>query len=825
MLHKKRRRRRRKINTGKKQREDERERKKERHKHYNGSNNSVQERGLITKESEITDESPLRRRRKRRSNNNINYYRMANKSVIDNHQQHDQSKQSFSENPSSESELLSDAIDHNRSLTFRIRFNPIDFEYFTSVVHSEDERLKVWQFSKFCGYDRSNCGYEFVEMSRNLNSTWKSAWEDTIDERMKAVMDCNVSQFELSLLLIQLLLALQEHATSRESNIAMPVLKVALDTLWTLQFSNESIAFSVLECATLKAATARLMLSGLERVLQADEPITVIIHNGLLPMTLRLLEDACTKPIANSMTKEEGSLLQELIFATTHAVITFLYFLLHQRGSAEKFKDFRELFQLFIESQEGKLVERIILVLIELPNNDSNKSIDRASKVIDMIGALICTLKRMKQDLSQANHCRRHKHKTCIGQDEATYSHHHLDILGSPYFSEPAHLVTARASLSKPVCSISSLFSTLTSLLKETPTFNSELQIRLIKVMTTAGTCCCFPPKYLLASIITFLKKGNGRAYCFATALIERTIFKELGGYSRTHETCNSCSALNIYSWDFLDFYVELLNPEDKKLCHIIIRHLLKVVPNSTAAVKQELLFRVFYPLFIKAKASFERTNTEFMTIKFLIQSCLSAITSLIVNPIMFQKFIELDGLDKVLNLLPNQAFVKSVYALLEISVIMEIKGIEFNEGNKEKSTNSKRPAATALFHFLEQETIALLSILRYLPDNGENCQGNEEGLKQRAAFHQASGVWRATAGVLLCSPKFRTELKNNPIFDNSINLAESLAIAIATDRFNGGNKFALRVMEAVVTCCLVASISSKRKNLSPINIMSIIAI
>jgi hypothetical protein len=771
--------------AGKKQRGDEKEREKEKQKYYNSSSNSVHERGLATRDSEITDESPLRRRRKKRSINNHSYYRVQNRSLIDNHQQHDQSKQSFSENPSSESELLSDGIEQNRSLTLRIRLNPMDFEYFTSVVHSEDKRMRKWEAPKYNGNIRESCNNECVHSTRMSRCLNKSTWQDAMDERMKSVMDCSISQFELSLLIIQLLLALQEHEISRESNPAMPVLKFALDTLWTLQFNNDSISFSTLECATLKAATARLMLSGLERALQTDEPTTAIIHNGLLPMTLRLLEDACTKPILNSMTGEEGSLLQEFIFATIHGIVTFLYFLLHQRSNTEKFKDFRELFQLFIESQEGKLVEKTILVLIELPSTDSNRSINRASKVIDMIGALISTLKRTRQDLSHMNHCRRLKHKACINQD-STYSHHHLDILGSPYFSEPAHVVTARTSLSKSICSISSLFSTLTSLLKESHSFSSELQIRLIKVMTMAGTCCCFPPKYLLASIISFLKKGNGQTYYAAAALIERTIFKELGGYPCTQDTCNSCSALNIYSWDFLDFYVEVLNPEDTKLCHVIIRHLLKITPNSTATVKQELLFRVFYPLFIKAKAMFESNKAEFTTLKFLIQSCLSAITSLIINSSMFQKFIELDGLEKVLNLLPNQAFVKSVYALLEISVIMEIKSLELNESNKEEGINVNRPAAIALFNFLEKETSTLLKILRNLADHDETSQGIEESLKQRSAFHQASGVWRAAAGVLLCSPKFRSELKNNPIFDNSIVLAESLAISIATDRFNG---------------------------------------
>ncbi|XP_016837232.1 lysosomal-trafficking regulator isoform X2 [Nasonia vitripennis] len=796
-LQRRRKKRRRRRNNGRKLKDEDRDRQK-----LGKGSCSVKEGG--------EDQSLNRRRRKRRSCTQSYLHQRANNSQL----QHDLSKAqlSWSENQSSESEQLSE-MDHSRSMALKIRLNPMDFEYFTSIVRSEDELARKWQLSPEEGDARLNVRVNDHErssgLSRSSSGSRKTSPQDMLDERSKAVLECGITQYESSLLIIQLLLALQEQEMRPESSPAMHVLKFALDTLWSLQFANDSVPFSGLECATLKAAAARLMLSSLERALEADEPTTAVIHNGLLPMTFRLLEDACCKPIPNGTSPEEGSLLQEFIFATIHAVITFLYFLLQQRGTADKFKDFLELFQLFTESQEGKLVERTILAIVELPSADSNKSLNRARKVIDMIGMLMSTLKRTRQELSHINHCRRSKHKICHEQ-ESNETHHHADVLGVPYFSDPAHVVTARASLSKSVCSISSLFSTFTSLLKESHAFSPELQLRLIKVMTMTGTCCCFPPKFLLASVICFLKKANCQAYSPVVSLLERTVFKELGGYPNAEDTCNSCSALNIYSWDFLELYVEVLNPENNKLCHAMMRHLLKVTPHSIFAVKQELLFRVFYPTFLKAKSMFEANKAEFSVLKFLIQSCLSAISSLIVNPAMFQKFMELGGLKEALSLLSNQAFVKSVYALLEISVIMEIKNVECNEENNDDGAKNARPAAKALFDFMEKETNAIMNLLEKVADENENSQNDEESLKQKSAFHQASGVWRAAAGVVLCSPQFRPELVNHPIFDELILLAKALAISIATDKFNGKNKFALRVMEAVVTCCLISSFSTK---------------
>lgn len=767
----------------KKQKENENETQK-----YGNVSGNLQDLEQSARNSMVSDELLLRRRRKKRSTNNISHNRVPGTIVADDYTEQDQSKQCRSENQSSESEFLSDGDNQTRSLALKIRLNPMDFEYFTSVVRSEDELANKWEATSSnddVAESRTQINEQPSNVSHSSASIWKSTWQDMVDDRIKAVFDCSISQFESSFLIIQLLLALQDQEMPNESNLAIHVLKFALDTLWSLQFTNASANFSNIECATLKTATARLMLVSLERTLQGDEPTTAVIQNGLLPMSLRLLEDACSKSIPNATVDEVGSLLQEFIFAMIHGIITFLYFLIRQRKTTEKFEDFLELFQLFTESLEGKLIERTIFTIIELPNTDRNKSFNRARKIIDMIGVLMSGLKRTREQLSHVNHCRRPKHKTCVNEDTLD-THHHSDILGDPYYSKTTHVLTARASLSKPICSISSLFSTLTCLLKESNSFSNELQVRLIQVMAVTGTCCCFSPKFLLASISTFLAKGSVQSYGPAFTLIERTIFKELGGYESNEEMCNVCCALDKNGWDFLELYIELLNPENPKLCQVTMMHLLRVTPKSTFAVKQELLFRVFYPTFLKTKTLFETSKAEFSSLKFLIQSCLSAITSLIANTSMFRRFIELDGLKEALSMLPNQAFVKSAYSLLEISVIMEIKSVESHEDNKEEDTNSIEPAAGILFDLLKKETSGLVTMLQNLPNNDEIIQSNEESSKLRLVFYRASGIWRATTGIVLCSPKFRPVFKNHPIFDNSMALAEILTVSIATSRFDG---------------------------------------
>ncbi|XP_012252611.2 lysosomal-trafficking regulator [Athalia rosae] len=751
------------------------------------------------------------------------------------------------ENVSSESEILTDGIDQARSLTLKIRLNPMDFEYFTSVVRSDEE--EKWD----------------TPLYQLPSRPIKRTPEYFMDNRIESVFNASVSPFEASLLIIQLLQGLRDYDTPAEQTPAVQVLKFALDTLWALQFGIDGTNLNGTECASLKAAAARLMLTALERVLRADEPTTAVIHNGLLPMTLRLLEDACGKPVS-VLTPEEGSLLQEFIFATTYGIITFLYCLLHQRATAEKLKDFLELFQLFTESQDGKIIERTILAIVGLPSVDQQRTVIRARKVIDMVGALISALKEVRMELCHMGQCRKTKHKSCA---DVTENHHHFDILGIAYIEPIVGFI------SKQSCCISALFMTLTTLLKESHLFPDDLQVRLLKVIAAAGTCCCCPPKAILSGIVIFLKKRNSLTYAPAVAVLEQTLFKELGAYPGL-DICNTCSKPTNYSWDFLELYCELLEPDDPKMCFIIMAHLIKVTPNSSFSVRRELLFKVFYPIFLSGLKWYEADNNDAVA-KFLIQSCLSVIASSIVNAPMCEKFTEMNGLNKVLGILSDVTFTRNVCALLEVAVTMETWKVGCEDPGDVESVAT--PALLSLFDSLERETGKLLEVLENcmtdissseckdatslssvdekadqvkqmddqllretdvcnlgLANNPQvacatdktelsnktenycNLTKNKSSISNEKSSHdriylknilnQASSVWRAAAGVALCSPRFRVQLSNHPVSNKSIQVFRKLAMCIASDRIKETGKSSHRLMEALLTCCLTSPLS-----------------
>lgn len=770
---------------------------------------------------------------------------------------------------SSDSELVTDTVcsanvDQARSLTLKIRLNPMDFEYFTSVVRSDDEEEKSRRAAA-AKHQHRHAG----EAGNNWgNNKRRNHPEDLMDERIRAVFNCKISNFDLSLLIIEVLQGMKEYETPSEQTPAVQVLKFALDTLWSLQFGGGGTVVAATnrdgqtltrkQAVTLKAAASKLMLLAMERILRTDEPTTAVINNGLLPMTLRLLEDATADSPVDHLSQDEASLVQEFVFATCYGVITFLYCLLHQGNTPERLRDFLELFQLFSQSQGGKLIEQTIFTIVNLPSGDHERTMRRARKVFEMISALMGALKRRRQEArsprkptttTRPPHRKHHHHNqhgkavTHGSQHAIVSSYHHLDAFG---LSVAGDLPSARASEATQMCCVSSLFASLMALLKQSRAFPRELRRRILKIISTSGTCCCYSANDLFPIVVGFLKNlsnevdadGNdeGETYATAVTLVERTLYKELGAYASS-DLCDTCAKFNDEQWDFLELYCELLSPDNPKLAYLVMAHLLRVTSNCKFSVKHELLFKVFHPIFVKSKDRYLADKSN-QTAIFLVHSCLSIITSTIVNVSLYERYVESYGFDDTLELLDDPTFTKVIYSLLEISVTMEIwKSTNRRRGSADVPDIYDRSVTQILINILVAETDKLLAAIEQVDiecatdrsikessersnDDDDSCGSpisaisedshNYHSLNDSSSFvessaaatpqepeetsatyksldlFQASYAWRAAAGVTLRSPKFREELIAHPVANMSVRLLKAISVQLATDTIKG---------------------------------------
>jgi len=382
-----------------------------------------------------------------------------------------------------------------------------------------------------------------------------------------------------------------------------------------------------------------------------------------------------------------------------------------------------------------------------------------------MVGQLVNALKKVRGEIVHSHDCRRARHKRCVNQASGGL-HHHYDLLGGPF--SPT-LVGPR----QPTCCVASLFMVLVRILTGS---NSTVNVRphVLRVMTSCGTCCCFPARSIVSPLIDLFKNGSsGKVRALGFTLLERSIYLELGAISNQESPvscifCNGNIALKsvlsptaeysaeefLYetvarkknnhqssdgrgsprtdlekvdsevgtlsksSWECLELYRELVQSPDAKLSHTITSHLLKVAPRCTPSVKYCLLFKVFYPTFIAAKTCwFESSvsNDNISNAKFNLLSCLSAFSSILSGNVTFAEdfVMKYNGLNHIMELISLPSFSKLCCSILEITATVEIWKLEYESGNIEGDVG-KLPSLRLLQEAVESATNRILAVLGF---------------------------------------------------------------------------------------------------------------
>jgi hypothetical protein len=188
--------------------------------------------------------------------------------------------------------------------TLRIHLNPMDFDYFTSVVRSDDEMERTKSRRK-----RVDPGAFYTDQT-------------------KAAADAELSVNQLCQLLIDLIRKLCISEPSDSSNqTSVQSVTFSLEQLCSLQFGALTLGAAELDLE-LKCCLSRLLLTAMARVVSSHDATSTVIHNGTVPLLVRVLEDAVRKISAEAETLDGDAL--EFIYGCTHALLCFLYYTIHQ---------------------------------------------------------------------------------------------------------------------------------------------------------------------------------------------------------------------------------------------------------------------------------------------------------------------------------------------------------------------------------------------------------------------------------------------------------------------------------------------------------------
>lgn len=133
----------------------------------------------------------------------------------------------------------------------------------------------------------------------------------------------------------------------------------------------------------------------------------------------------------------------QIILGLIYSAITFLLCILMQSSDADRVGNFLDLFQIFIKSYNGKLIEKTVTTFARIGN------INGAKKVVDFIGQFIINLKKVRHDAVNFHVCKKFKPKKFKSRNDLR---HHHDLFGSAFTTS-----TLGSNFSQNCC-VSSLF-------------------------------------------------------------------------------------------------------------------------------------------------------------------------------------------------------------------------------------------------------------------------------------------------------------------------------------------------------------------------------
>ncbi|XP_059485723.1 lysosomal-trafficking regulator isoform X2 [Neocloeon triangulifer] len=702
--------------------------------------------------------------------------------------------------------------------TLRIHLNPMDFDYFTSVVRSDDE------------LERTKSAKKSVDPN------------DFYSDETKAAENAELSSFQFCQLLIDLIrkLCLSEPMDSNNQT-SVQAIGFALEHLCSVQFGAVSYGAKDLDY-DIKRSLAGLLVTAFSRVASAHESSSTIMHNGTIPLLVRVLEDAVRKSVGEEALDESNlTKSRDFIYGCIHAILCLFYSTIQQH---ERSKEFVEIFRPFSDSLGGRLFENIVALFL---TSERQVDIGRAKKLISLVGLLIAMLKKVRSDFVHSHLCKRPRHKQCITAER----HHHHDLMGQSY-----------NPLSSSCC-ITTLFMVLTRVAQNCGDF--EVEMRALKVMTHCGSCCCQPPRALLLPMLELVSRNNFKLSSVALGLLEKVLYSELGSSAGISTSCSICgskmlqlllspagfstdnsststlqeSAVSLLeestmsNWSCLESYRDLLESQDLQICFIIIEHLFKVIPNTSNVVKRELLFKVFFPTFLSQKNKYLEDPDDEVG-QFLLTCCLSVFSSQLCNVAFAEEFINRGGLDNILELITIPTFSKLCCSILEVTIIIEL----WRNTNEPSEDRGNLSSLDMLQTSLENSTGILINSLQKISlkqqkrdrfmhgsiesDSGcptettdsSEAQGNDIPTPNRKQFLQqissAAIFWRSCASLTACSPEFRYHLANHELATQATKLLHLIVTQAVRgpseeDDFHKGSEFyfVVRLLEALVTVCL----------------------
>lgn len=563
---------------------------------------------------------------------------------------------------SSESESQNAADLLKSSSTLRIRFNPMDFDYFTNIVRSEDEKLESDD--------------EEVKLSKRRNMYPGYFYDDHI----KSITSHTSTPIQIKLLVLDLLTQmlsfgiqnpLKYNLKSSHQFVPFIVMKFSLDNICLSQFDINSKDEEIIQSKMLYN-----MVLAVKQLYQYPNISEIITQEGIVPMLLQILESLVNKSRINDI--KEYPCRQKILFGILCGLLMMFSLMLFECNSYNSHFHFLKQIRVMLECQRGKLIEKCFSVILSLCDEDAQFTTNHVKIVINLLGLLVLNMKKIRQRMVHLQNCNKIRHRHCT----KIMLHHHDNLFGNVYVSS---LVSCQDTGQN--CCVTSLSLILIRLLINLDSQDKELWFYLAKTIGVVGTCCCVPLSIIIPKLLKMVGDHDHKKSYMILQLMEKTLYRDTGVAYRD-SSCKVCcddestsqSSMALYvknkkkkeqKWITFELFRKLLTGSSAKLSYTIGLHLSKNASVFIKDVQHVLLFRIFYPVFKTSEKSYRENKND--SDRFLINVSLNIFNILLASVDFTSEFESMNGVKYLKDLITDPVFTKSSCNVLETKIMAKM--------------------------------------------------------------------------------------------------------------------------------------------------------
>lgn len=565
---------------------------------------------------------------------------------------------------SSESESQNPVDLLKPSSTLRIRFNPMDFDYFTSIVRSEDE-------------NKNDTDDEDVKLNKRRNLYPGYYYDDLV----KSITSHTSSPHQIKLLVLDLLTqmlssGIQNHPLKynlKSSHQFVPfiVMKFSLDNICLTQFDISNSEDDVIQSKMLYN-----MVLAVKQLYQYPNISETITQEGIVPMLLQILESLVNKSRINNI--KEYPCRQKILFGVVCALLMMFSLMLFECNSYNSHFHFLKQIRVMLECQRGKLIEKCISVILSVRDHDAEFTTNHVKIIINLLGLLVLNMKKIRQRMVHLQNCNKIRHRHCT----KTMLHHHDNFFGDVYVST---IVPCQDTGQN--CCVTSLSMILIHLMINLDSGDKELWFYLAKTIGVIGTCCCVPLSIIIPKLLKMIGDHDHKKSYMILQLMEKTLYRDTGVAYRD-SSCKICcddestsqSSIDSYEkikqkkeqkWITFELFRKLLTSSSTKLSYTIGLHLTKNASVFIKDVQHVMLFRIFYPVFKTSEKSYRQNKNDFD--RFLINVSLNIFNVLLASVDFTSEFDSMNGVKYLNDLITDPVFTKLSCNVLETKIMAKM--------------------------------------------------------------------------------------------------------------------------------------------------------